>query len=314
MEDTAYRLAGRSRLRYLLDREGLLGPLMLLPAILYIVALVGFSFFLALAYSLSDVTVGDQSFDFVGLKTFTNIIQDSIFRTALKNTFIFTFVSQALVLILANILALALSADFRGKWVARFLIMLPWTTPVALAAIAWLWMLHSVFSPIDWILRQMNLLGPGILGADSNLFWLGRTELAVLSVILVHTWRMLPLATVVMLAGLTSIPQDIKDAAAVDGAGFWRQLIQITIPLMLPIMLVAVLFGVVFTFTDMTVVYVLTRGGPINSTQVLGSWAFFKGVQGGDLAQGAAIALFLFPMLVVVAVLMLRLARRTEVV
>lgn len=287
---------------------------MLLPAILYIVALVGFPFFLALAYSLSDVTVGDQSFDFVGLKNLKNIIQDSIFRTALKNTFIFTFASQALVLILANILALALSADFRGKSVARFLIMLPWTTPVALAAIAWLWMLHSVFSPIDWILRQMNLLGPGILGDDSNLFWLGRTELAVLSVILVHTWRMLPLATVLMLAGLTSIPQDIKDATALDGAGFWRELIQITIPLMLPIILVAVLFGVVFTFTDMTVVYVLTRGGPINSTQVLGSWAFFKGVQGGDLAQGAAIALFLFPMLVVVAVLMLRLARRTEVV
>lgn len=314
MEDTAYRVTGRSRLRYLLDREGLLGPLMLLPAILYIVALVGFPFFLALAYSLSDVTVGDQSFDFVGLKNLKNIIQDSIFRTALKNTFIFTFASQALVLILANILALALSADFRGKSVARFLIMLPWTTPVALAAIAWLWMLHSVFSPIDWILRQMNLLGPGILGDDSNLFWLGRTELAVLSVILVHTWRMLPLATVLMLAGLTSIPQDIKDATALDGAGFWRELIQITIPLMLPIILVAVLFGVVFTFTDMTVVYVLTRGGPINSTQVLGSWAFFKGVQGGDLAQGAAIALFLFPMLVVVAVLMLRLARRTEVV
>lgn len=313
MEAAAYRVTARGRLRYLLDREAVLGPLMLLPAVLYIVALVGFPFFLAIAYSFSDVIVGDQSLDFVGLRNFSAIIKDATFQKSLRNTFIFMFASQALVLVLAKILALALSADFRGKWVVRLLILLPWTTPIALGTIAWLWMLDSVFSPIDWILREVNLLGPGVLGSDSNLYYLGRAELAMLSVILVHTWRMLPLAAMIMVAGLASIPQDIKDAAAVDGAGFWRQYFQITLPLMLPIMLVAVLFGVVFTFTDMTVVYVLTRGGPIDNTQVLTSWAFFKGIEGGDLAQGAAIALFLFPILVGVVVLMLRLARRTEV-
>ena len=104
----------------------------------------------------------------------------------------------------------------------------------------------------------------------------------------------------------------MKDAANIDGAGFWRQLIYIRIPLLLPIMTVAVLYGVIFTFTDMTVVYVLTRGGPIDNTQVLASWAFLKGVEGGDLAQGAAIALFLFPVMAGVAALMLRTARRTE--
>jgi multiple sugar transport system permease protein len=290
-----------------------LGPLLLLPAVLYIGALVGFPFYLAILYSFSDITVGDQSLDLVGLGNFTAVVEDPTFRRSLQNTFVFTFASQALVLVLANILALALTADFRGKWVVRFLILLPWTTPIALGAIGWLWMLDSVFSPIDWILRQLNLLGPGVLGSESNLYWLGRPELAMLSVVLVHVWRMLPLATVIILAGLTSIPQDVKDAAAVDGAGFWRELFQVTVPLMLPIMAVAVLFGVVFTFTDMTVVYVLTRGGPIDRTQVLASWAFFKGIQGGDLAQGAAIALFLLPVLVVVAVLVLRLARRTEV-
>lgn len=299
---------------YVLDREGLLGVAMLLPAVVYIVALVGFPLVLAIVYSLSDVTIGNQTIDFVGFRNFDAVIHDATFQKALKNTFIITVVSQALVLVLAKILALALSADFRGKAIVRFLILLPWTTPIALGAIGWLWMLDSTFSPIDWVLREVHLLGPGtLLGPDRNLVWLGRPNLAMASVIMVHTWRLLPLATVIMLAGLASIPQDIRDAAAVDGAGFWRQLFQITIPLMYPIMAIAVLFGIVFTFTDMTVVYILTRGGPVDSTQVLASWAFYKGIQGGDLAQGAAIALFLFPVLVGVAVLMLIFARRREV-
>jgi len=113
---------------------------------------------------------------------------------------------------------------------------------------------------------------------------------------------------------LSSIPQDIHDAVAMDGAGFWRHHFQITMPLVAPIMMVAVLFGFVFAFTDMIVIYVLTRGGPYNSTQVLASLAFFTGIDGGDLAEGAAISLFLFPLLVAVAIAFLRLARRAEVV
>ena len=126
------------------------------------------------------------------------------------------------------------------------------------------------------------------------------------SVIAVHVWRIVPLAAVIILAGLISIPQDIKDAAEIDGAGFWRKLFEITLPLTLPVIAVAVLFGTVLTFTDMTVVYILTRGGPENATQVLPSWAFFKGIDSGDLAQGAAIALFLFPVLLAAAVAILR--------
>jgi multiple sugar transport system permease protein len=143
--------------------------------------------------------------------------------------------------------------------------------------------------------------------------WLGEPGLAMASVVAVHSWRMIPFATVILLAGLTSIPREIPEAAAVDGAGFWRTHFEITLPMMRPIMNVAVLFGIVFTFTDMTVVYILTRGGPYDTTQVLPSLAFFTGVLGSDLSEGAAISVFLVPILVAVAAFMLRIAHRAEV-
>jgi multiple sugar transport system permease protein len=302
--------------RYWLDREGVLGPLLLLPAVVYIIALVGVPLVLAVLYSLSDVTVGDQSIDFVGLQNFQAALANTTFRTALQNTVIFTIVSQAVVLVLANILALILSADFTGKRLVRFLVLLPWTTPIALGVLGWLWTLDNVYSPIDYVFRQVGLLGVGSpLGPDwtgSNALWLAYPDRARFSLLTVYVWRTVPLATVILLAGLTAIPQDIKDAANVDGASYPLQVFAIRIPLLLPIMAVAMLYGIVFTFTDMAVVYILTRGGPFDSTQVLASWAYFNGIEGGNLGQGAAIALFLFPVLVGVAALMLRLARRAE--
>lgn len=303
--------------RYWLDREAVLGPLLLLPTVIYILALVGIPLILALLYSVSDVTVGDQSIDIVGLKNFRDALDNATFRTALQNTFYFTIVSQIIVLVLANILALVLLADFKGKRLVRFLVLLPWTTPIALGVLGWLWTLDNVYSPIDYVLRQVGLLGVGSpLGPDwsgSNALWLAYPDRARFSVLVLYVWRTLPLATVILLAGLTAIPQDIKDAADVDGAGYFRQFFAIRLPLLLPIMAVAILYGIVFSFTDMIVVFILTRGGPIDSTQVLATWAYFKGIDGGNLGQGAAIALFLFPVLVGVAALMLRLARRTEV-
>ena len=121
------------------------------------------------------------------------------------------------------------------------------------------------------------------------------------------------LAAVIILAGLVAIPRDIEEAARVDGAGWWRRMFEVTIPLTLPVVAVAALFGAILTFTDMTVVYVLTRGGPTNSTQVLASWAFIRGIEGGDVAQGAAVALFLFPLLLAAAIAILRAVRRLEV-
>ena len=292
--------------RYLFDRDGVLAPLMLLPSIIYILALVAIPFFLAIAYSLSDVTVGDPSFDYVGLRNFRAVLKDPVFRRSLTNSLFITAVTMVLVLVLAKILALVLTRDFRGKWVVRFLILLPWTTPVPLAAIAWLWMLDSLFSPIDWTLRWLGLL-------DGNLHWLGNSTLAVVSVIAVQVWRIVPLAAVIIMAGLAAIPQDINDAAEVDGAGFWRKLFEVTIPMSLPVTAVATLFGAVLVFTDMSVVFVLTRGGPVDATQILPTWAFFRGIAGGDLAQGAAVALFLFPLLLAMAILILRSVRKMEV-
>lgn len=294
------------RRRYLLDRDGVLAPLMLLPSVVYILALVAIPFFLAIAYSLSDVTVGDPSFDYVGLRNFRAVLKDPVFRRSLTNSLFITAVTMVLVLVLGKILALVLTKDFRFKWVVRFLILLPWTTPVPLAAIAWLWMLDSLFSPIDWTLRWLGLI-------DGNLHWLGNSELAVISVIAVQVWRIVPLAAVIIMAGLAAIPQDINDAAEVDGAGFWRKLFEITIPMSLPVTAVATLFGAVLVFTDMSVVFVLTRGGPVDATQILPTWAFFRGIAGGDLAQGAAVALFLFPLLLAMAVLILRSVRKMEV-
>jgi len=307
-EALAVTTARKSRLGFLLDQERWLGPLMIGPAVLYIVLVVGMPFVLALLYSLSDITIGDRSIDFVGFKNYAAIIGTPQFQTALKNTFIFAFVSQALVIVLANALALALLKEFRGKWLVRFLILLPWVAPISLGTIGWLWILDSIYSVINWTLVALGLIHP-----FNRPMWLGIPYLAMGSVIAVHVWRLLPLATVIILAGLTSIPKDIHDAAQVDGASFWRHHFQITVPLIRPIILVALLFGIVFAFTDLVVIFVLTRGGPYDTTQVLTTLAFFTGIQGGDLAEGAAIALFLFPLLVAAAILMLRVARRAEV-
>ena len=296
------------QLSFIFDNKNVLGSLMIAPAVIYILALVGYPLVLAFIYRFSDITIGSSHFSFVGLENLQMLISDFDFKTALYNTVYFTAVSMIIVLVLAKILALILLKDFKGKFIVRALILMPYVAPISLGVIGWLWMLDSIYSPINWLLQHSGLFGP-----DFWPMWLGKPKLAMSAIIAVHVWRMLPLATVIMLAGLTSIPKDIQDAALVDGAGYFRQLFQITIPMMLPIMMVAVLFGIVFTATDIIIILVLTRGGPYGSTQVLVSKAFFTGIDAGDLATGAATALFLFPLLAAVAIFMLRIARRAEV-
>jgi len=293
------------RRRYLLDRERILGPLLLLPAVLYLVAVVGYPLVLAIMYSFSDVVLGSPRFDFVGLQTFRRAISEPTFVHALEHSFLITGISQVLVIVLCTVLAFVLAANFRGKWFLRFLVLMPWTTPIALGAIIWLWMLDSIFTPFDWFAQKLHVVAPG-----GHLVLLGHEGTALGSVIAVQTWRMLPLATVIVLAGLSSIPRDIEEQAVVDGAGFWRRLFSVQLPLLAPVILVAVLFGVVFTFTDMAVVFILTGGGPGDATQVLPSWAFYKGINGGNLSVGAADAMFMFPVLLGLSVLVLRLASR----
>jgi multiple sugar transport system permease protein len=302
---------------HLFHSDRLTALALLVPVVAYIVAFIGFPFVMSFIYSISDATIGDPHFSIIGLRNFREMLQDEAFRTSLANTFIFTFVSIGLVVVLAHILAELLIREFPGKWIARFLLMLPWTAPIALGAIGFLWFMDSVYSPFDWLLRKAGLLGaPGdLLGPMSNLYWLARPGLAMASVILVHVWRLLPLATVILIAGLNSIPREIVEAAQIDGAGYFRRLFQITLPLLFPVIGVTVLFSVFFTFTDMTVVWILTKGGPPpHATQVLASLAFLKTIQGGDLAQGAAVALFFFPVLAGIAAIVLRLVKKAVVV
>ena len=286
-----------------------LGVIMLAPALTYITVLVALPFLLALFLSLTNSSAGSLDFSFVGLANFRSVIANPVFQRSLRNTFVFTLVSQSLVMLLGNILARALLRPFFGKALARFLILMPWAAPISLATLGWLWIYDSTFSVINWLLLVTGWLKPG-----EWYYWLGDTTLAMVAIITIHVWRMLPFSTVILLAGLTSIPNEVREAAAIDGAGMLARIFQVEIPMMKPILTVAVLFGVVFTFTDMSVVYLLTRGGPYNSTHVLASLAFQDGVLGGDVGRGAAVAIFLVPVLVVLAVFMLRASRRAEVV
>jgi multiple sugar transport system permease protein len=265
-------------------------------------------FALAIFYAFSDARIGNTSLHYVGLENFRSIMQSPSFHKAVKNSIVFTIVAQILVMVCANILSIALEKPFRGRGLVRFLILLPWVAPVSLGTIGWKWILDSIYSVITWVLIWAHVFKP-----YNAPMWLGEPTLAMASVILVHCWRLIPFSTVILLAGRSAIPKEIPEAAAMDGAGFWRTLFQINLPMMLPILSVALLFGTIFTFTDMTVVYILTAGGPFDSTQTLPSLAFATGIQGSDLAAGAAISLFLVPVLVVIAYLMLRVAHRAEV-
>lgn len=292
----------------------LLGAAMFSPAVLYILLLIGAPFALAVFYAFSDARIGTEIHfsgwwkHLVGLDNFRSIMQSPSFHKAIKNSIIFTVVAQIIVMVCANILSIALEKPFRGRGLVRFLILLPWVAPVSLGTIGWKWILDSIYSVITWVLVWAHVFKP-----YNAPMWLGEPTLAMASVILVHCWRLIPFSTVILLAGRTAIPREIPEAAAIDGAGFWRTTFQINLPMMLPILSVALLFGTIFTFTDMTVVYILTAGGPYDSTQTLPSLAFATGIQGSDLAAGAAISLFLVPVLVVIAYFMLRVAHRVEV-
>ena len=285
-----------------------LGAAMFSPAIAFIVLLIGAPFALAVMYAFSDARIGSPGFHYVGLENFRSILQSPSFQAALRNSIVFTVAAQIIVIICSTILSIALEKPFRGRKFLRFLILLPWVAPISLGAIGWKWILDSIYSVITWVLVWAHVFKP--YGAP---MWLGEPHLAMASVVLVHCWRLIPFSTVIMLAGRTAIPKDIPEAAAIDGAGFWRTLFQINIPMMAPIISVAVLFGTIFTFTDMTVVYILTAGGPFDSTQTLPSLAFATGIQGSDLAAGAATSLFLVPVLILIAYFMLRAAHRAEV-
>ena len=298
----------RRRLRYVTERRGFLATLLISPAVLFIGVLVGAPLVLAIYLSFTDATAGSLSGPWLGLGNFRHELNDRIFVDAIWHTFLFTAISQAVVIVCAGLLAHALVHSFRGRWLLRFFILLPWAAPIALTAIGFLWFYDPQASIFTWFLVKLHLVS-----ATNHPSWLGTPRAAMSSIITVQASRTIPFATVIFLAGIASIPQEVDDAAAIDGATGLKKFWYVSLPLQLPIALVAILFGIVFTATDMVVPYILTGGGPFNSTQVLTTWAFQTGINAGNVGEGAAIALFMLPLLAFVTVLMLFFARRAEV-
>ena len=323
MEAEAVRWKPRTRRwRRALEERRVLAVLLIAPAIIFMALVVGVPFGWAIYLSMTNAIGGSLSGDWVGFDNFTTAWHDENFRRALRNTLIFTIASQAIVVVGAAVLSAFLVRDFRGKWLIRFLVVLPWAAPVVLSTIAWLWLFDSLYSVINWTLGALHLDNAIIWSLDflhieenaqAPLQWLGRPNLALLAITVVHAWRILPFAVVIFIAGRASIPNEVEDASKIDGATGLKKLWYVDVPLQLPIALVAVLFGIVFTAGDFAVVYILTQGGPFNSTQVLPTWAFQIGINSGSLGEGAAISLYLFPLLIVVTVAMLHFARRVQV-
>ena len=298
----------RRRRRDLLEERRFLAPALIAPAVILVGLLVGAPLILSVYLSFTNATAGSLTGDFVGFDNYAEQWSDPNFRMALRNTIVFTLLANAIVVLGAALLSHFLVRDFRGKWFLRFLILLPWAAPVALSTIGFLWIFDSLFSVVNWTLMELSLVDQ-----FNPPQWLGEPNKALAAITAVHAWRLLPFATVIMIAGLASIPKEVDDAAKIDGATGLKKLWFVTLPLQLPIVTIAVLVGLVFTATDMAVVYILTRGGPFNSTQMLPMWAFQTGIQAGSLGPGAAIALFLLPVLALVTILMLLFARRVEV-
>ena len=301
----------RTRLRYVTERRGVLATLLISPAVIFITALVGIPLGLAIYLSFTDATGGSLTGKWIGIANFRTEWHNPIFRNALWHTFLFTVISQAVVVLCAGLLAHALGRSFRGRWILRFFVLLPWAAPIALTATGWYWIYGAGIpeaSVFNWFFVHLHLESGATV---TN--WLGTPRAAMSSIITVQAWRTIPFATVIFLAGISSIPQEVDDAAAIDGATGLKKFWYVSLPLQLPIALVAVLFGIIFTATDMVVPYILTNGGPFNSTQVLTTWAFQVGIVSGNVGEGAAIALFMLPLLAVVTVAMLVFARMAEV-
>lgn len=280
------------------------GYLLVLPAVVYVLALVGFPLVLGIWYSLTNTTVATPG-RFVGLQNFVDVARDPTFRLAVRNTLIIGVVATAAKITLSVGLAFLMLGAFPGRGILRTLFVLPWTIPIALSTIAYKWMFHSQYSVINWILIQLGILDQGIQ-------WLGTPIPAMGAVIFVSTWRAVPFGAITVLAGLTAIPPEIIEAARIDGAGWWARFRQVIVPIIAPILFIALLFDLIFTLTELTVVFVLTGGGPVDQTQVLANYALQVGVSGGQLGQGAAIALYLLPVLLILTVLSLRHIGRRE--
>jgi multiple sugar transport system permease protein len=287
-------------LRNLLEWDTFLGYCLIAPAMLILLVFVAYPFAYGIWLALSDTFVGRPG-SFIGLRNFVDLYHDDIFRRTVYNTFEYTIIACLFKFALGLGMAVVLNQIYPLKRFVRAAVLLPWIIPTVLSTLAWLWMFDSTFSVFNWVLERFGMQGP---------MWLGEGHWPMISIIIVNIWRGTPFFGVCFLAGMQTIPVELYDAANVDGANAWQKFWRITFPLLIPVTTVVTLLSVILTFADFQLIYVLTRGGPANSTQVFGTLAYWMGIYAGRLGLGAAISLAMFPVLAIVMYLTLRALRK----
>jgi multiple sugar transport system permease protein len=287
-----------------LESERILAGLLLTPTVVLLGLFIAYPFVMGVWLSLNSTSVGNVG-EFVGVKNFLKAWNDSIFRTAFWNTFFYTFWATVFKLALGMWLALLLNRHFRGKRIVRAAMLLPFIIPTVLSTFAWRWMFDPTFSVLNWLLYHTGFI-------VTKLPFLSDGTWGMWCAINVNTWRGMPFFAITLLAGLQTISPELQEAASLDGANGWQRFWHVTWPLLKPVTLVVVVFSVIQTFSDFQLIYVLTGGGPANSTHLLATYAYQIGVAAGLLGEGAAISLFMLPVLFIVVWAQLRYLRRLE--
>lgn len=270
------------------SRNGL-GILFMVPAAIFLIVFLAWPLVLGVWLGFTDTRIG-RSGVFIGLENYESLLTDSVFRLAVFNTILYTVVASALKFALGLWLALLLNEHLPFKAFIRAIVLLPWVVPTVLSAIAFWWIFDTQFSVISWALKELGLI-------STNINFLGDTTNARASVIAANVWRGIPFVAISLLAGLQTISPSLYEAAMLDGATNWQRFRFITLPLLSPIIAVVMTFSVLFTFTDFQLIYVLTRGGPLNATHLMATLSFQRAIPGGQLGEGAAIAVAMIPFL-----------------
>jgi multiple sugar transport system permease protein len=273
----------------LFNNRHFLGLLFMLPAGVLLLLFLTYPLGLGTWLGFTDTKVGRAGI-WVGIDNFKFLWGDSVTRLALFNTIFYTVVASIIKFVLGLWLAVLLNRHMPFKAFIRAIVLLPFIVPTALSAIAFWWIYDSQFSVVSWVLVKLGVI-------DRYIDFLGEPWMARLSTIAANIWRGVPFVAICLLAGLQTIPASLYEAAALDGATPWQRFRFVTLPLLTPIIAVVMTFSVLFTFTDFQLIYVLTRGGPLNSTHLMATLSFQRAISGGSLGEGAAIATAMVPFL-----------------
>jgi multiple sugar transport system permease protein len=273
----------------LLQNNNVLGFLFMLPAAVFLVCFLTYPLGLGVWLGFTDTRIGRDGI-FIGLENYQFLMDDSVFWLSVFNTILYTFVASVLKFALGLWLALLLNQHLPFKSFFRAIVLLPWVVPTVLSALAFWWIYDSQFSIVSWSLIELGLI-------NGPINFLGDPVNARISVIIANVWRGIPFVAISLLAGLQTIPVSLQEAASLDGATSWQRFRYVTLPMLTPIIAVVMTFSVLFTFTDFQLIYVLTKGGPVNATHLMATLSFQRGIPGGQLGEGAAIAVAMVPFL-----------------